>query len=544
MEQQISLFGEEIAVPQSDTSKILDKLSKPKKVSKKKSKEITIQDKLANINKLVNEELGVYRDQVMLITTKQQLDDYIDQASKRTGIISIDTETNHSLDPLTCKLMGLCIYTKGLKAAYVPVSHVNLDTNELLDTQVTTDEIRESLQTMVDKNIKVVMHHGKFDYGVIKYTCGIKLPLWWDTMIASQLLNENEPAGLKYQYAKRVDPSDKDYHIDTYFDDIPYEVVDPKVFMLYAAVDALKTGRLQEAQQREFEQPGYERLYNLFLNIEMPVVLITAEMEQRGLSIDEDFAKRLSDKFHKRLDIVDRKIEVEMAKYKEKIDKWRLTPEANEKKPTIDKTTGRQKIDKKGNPAFSKSLSEQLLDPVELTSPTQLGILLYDVLKILKKNKEGKKVTDEATLLELKEKLPLASLILEKREYEKYLGTYIDKLPECRNPRDNRVHPSYNQMGREDKNVVTGRFSSSDPNLQNIPARGNIVTVRCMFVPTTEYNEVQDTNNIYTVPITDEVLLKSGEYQWADKIRIGDILDTDETVRDVQVNNKEVLIYV
>ena len=93
MEQQINLFGEEIAVPQTDTSKILNKINKPKKVSKKK-KEITVQDKLNDINKLVNEELGIYKDQVMLITNKDELDDYIDQASKRTGIISIDTETN------------------------------------------------------------------------------------------------------------------------------------------------------------------------------------------------------------------------------------------------------------------------------------------------------------------------------------------------------------------------------------------------------------------------------------------------------------------
>lgn len=543
MEQQISLFGEEIAVPQTDTSKILDKLSKPKKVSKKK-KEITVQDRLTEINSLVNEELGIYKDQVMLITNKHQLDDYFDQASKRTGIISIDTETNKSLDPLTCKLMGLCIYTKGLKAAYVPVSHINVDTGELLPNQVTTEEIGKSSQALIDKDVKIVMHHGKFDYGVIKYTCGIELPIWWDTMIASQLLNENEPAGLKYQYAKRVDPSDKDYHIDTYFDNIDYEVVDPNVFMLYAAVDALKTGRLQEVQQREFEAPGMERLYKLFMEIEMPVVLVTAKMELRGLAIDEEFAKRLSDKFHKRLDIVDRKIEVEMSKYKDKIDKWRLTPEANEKKPTIDKSTGKQKLDKKGNPAFSKSLSEQLAEPIELTSPTQLGILLYDILKILKKNKDGKKVTDEATLLEIKDKLPLIELILKKREYEKYLGTYIDKLPECRNPRDNRIHPKYNQMGREDKNVVTGRMSSSDPNLQNIPARGDIVTVRCIFVPTVEYNEVDSISNTYNIPKCDEVLLSNGNYIWPEKLNPGDVLDTGEVVKNIEIQNRQVLVYV
>ena len=168
--------------------------------------------------------------------------------------------------------------------------------------------------------------------------------------------------------------------------------------------------------------------------------------------------------------------------------------------------------------------------------------VLYDVLKVLKL--KDKKTTDEAALLSIKDKLPLASMILKKREYEKYLNTYIDALPTYCNSYDGRVHAHFNQLGREDRNVVTGRMSSSDPSLQVIPARGDIVTVRMMFVATTKYSEVNKENDFYTVPIEDEVLLKNGEYKWSSYLTNGDILDSNEEVKKVDIVGKEVHIYV
>ena len=135
-------------------------------------------------------------------------------------------------------------------------------------------------------------------------------------------------------------------------------------------------------------------------------------------------------------------------------------------------------------------------------------------------------------------------MILKKREYEKYLGTYIDVLPTYCNPRDGRVHAHFNQMGREDRNVVTGRMSSSDPSLQVIPARGDIVTVRCMFTATTNYNEVPIIGDCYSIPIEDEVQLCDETYKWSSEVKVGDKLSTGDIVKDIKIETNTVFIYV
>lgn len=375
-------------------------------------------------------------------------------------------------------------------------------------------------------------------------------------MIASQILNENEPAGLKYQYSDKIDPSIGEYHIDTFFNPDDYAFVDPETFSLYAATDAYETFLLYEHQKKEFEKPGNEKMYNtLFKGTEMPDVTHIAEMEMWGMNVDKEFADRLSKKFHIKLDEVDKKIDMEMSKYKDIITQWRSTEEANFKGKnyidlkSVDSSDIKSKKwdgkDEKGYYKYNKSLSEKLADPIELTSPTQLGILLYDVLKVLKVGKDKKKVVDEATLLGIEDKLSLVNLILKKREYEKYLGTYIDALPKLVNPRDGRLHAKINQLGREEKNVVTGRMSSSDPNLQNIPARGDIVSVRCMFTPSIFYNEYEkDFKNIYEIPIEEECLMSDGSYKWVSELEYGDVLDTGEKVISIGRSTGDRLIRV
>lgn len=530
----ISLWGDEFSIKEDEESlkKVLNKIKKPKKVvvvsddKKLKSKNTPIEEKIEIIKEQVYKILGQYKDDTQVIRDYNEFKFYIDTAIKN-GVLAVDTETNNSLDTFNCKIMGLCLYTPGLKNAYIPVNHINYETGKKLENQITEGQINEQLSRVLN-GTKVIFHNGKFDYMVIYNTCGIKLPITWDTMIGAQILNENEPAGLKFQFKDKINKDQEKYSIEHLFSGLPYEVFDPDLFALYAATDAYMTYKLYLYQKNEFEKPGNERLYNLFLNIEMPVVTVVTEMELRGISVDKEFAKRLSNKFHKKLDDLNDVIALEMKKYKPNIDKWRLTDEANYH-PTV-------------NGKVQKSLSEKLSDPVELTSATQLGILLYDVLKVLKL--KDKKTTDEAALLSIKDKLPLASMILKKREYEKYLNTYIDALPTYCNSYDGRVHAHFNQLGREDRNVVTGRMSSSDPSLQVIPARGDIVTVRMMFVATTKYSEVNKENDFYTVPIEDEVLLKNGEYKWSSYLTSGDILDSNEEIKKVDVVGREVHIYV
>lgn len=540
-----SLWGEDFAIQGSytDAKKILNKIKHPKDIKTMPvekviaAKNISFGDKLSVVEENVNKVLGKYKDDMRCIYTRADFHDYITKAINN-GIISIDTETigtrtdikKPGTDPFTCKICGLCLYTPDEKSVYIPINHMDYNTNERLGNQLTEEDVTEELNRLVEAQTFNIFHNGKFDYMVLYYTCGVKVPIIWDTMIGSQLLNENEPAGLKFQYRDKINPDQEKYDIDKLFDLDKLGYYPTELFKLYAAQDAKMTYQLYEYQRKEFKKKGNEKLYKLFTDIEMPVVTVTAEMEMRGVAVDKEFSTRLSNKFHKKLDELNLTIDNEMAKYADIISAWRTTPEAN-----YQKTVGGKK---------QKSLSEKLSDPVQLSSPTQLGILLYDVLKVLKLGKDNKKSTDEAALLSIKDKLPLADMILQLREYEKYLGTYIDVLPTYCNPRDGRVHAHFNQMGREDRNVVTGRMSSSEPSLQVIPARGDIVSVRCLFVPTIEYNEVESNNDVYTVPIEDEVLLKNGEYQWSSYLKPGDILDTGERVKKIKILDNNVWVFV
>lgn len=467
-----SLWGEEFDIPNESeqAKKIIQKIAKPKtpivtpeKVIK--SKTVSVQDKLRIISENVHRILGVYEDNTILIRTRKQLHSYIDTAISN-GVIAIDTETNNSLDPLTCLIMGGCIYTPGQKNAYIPINHRDLYTGKRLSWQLTENDLNEEFSRLTDT--KIIMHNGKFDYEVIKCTCGIPLKIYWDTIIGARVLDENEKASLKQQYISKIDPSIEKYDIENLFEKLEYAIVDPELFALYAATDAYMTYRLYEWQLRQFELPDNNRLYWLFKNVEMPIVEVTAELELTGVCFDKEYADKLSVKYHKKLDAADAIIESEINKFSQQIASWRNTPEANYRPPKKTKT--------KTGDDLGKSKSQQLDDPVNPTSPTQLAILIYDVLKCDSVDNKKPRGTGEDELIKLKDKYkyPLFDAILKKRELEKLIGTYIDKLPQCVNPNDGRIHANFNQYGAD-----TGRFSSQNPNLQNIPSHTK--ELRLMF---------------------------------------------------------------
>lgn len=458
-----SLWGEEFSIGETphNNKKILEKINNPKtpKTSVEKvvkSKSVSIDSKLELIYSEVNRILGHYKENTQVIKTAEELHNYIDEAILN-GSIAVDTETNNSLDPITCKIMGLCIYTPNRKNAYVPMNHINRRTNERLDWQITEEVVATELSRL--KNIDIIMHNGKFDYQVLKCTCGVECIPTWDTMIAARILNENElRAGLKEQYIDKIDSSQEKYSIEHLFEGVEYAVVDPDVFALYAATDSFMTYELYKWQLKEFSKADSSRLFYVFKNIEMPVVQVAAEMELTGVEIDKEYADRLSVKYHRLIADIDTKLQNEISKYKDTITKWRLSEEANSHPM------------KNGKP--QKSKNEQLKDPIEVTSPTQLAILLYDVLQVPIVDKTKPRGTGEDILLKIDN--PICKLILEKRGYEKLVNTYIDKLPSIVCEKDHRLHAHFNQIGTD-----TGRFSSSDPNLQNIPSHNK--EIRLMF---------------------------------------------------------------
>ena len=458
-----SLWGEEFEVKEPDKKKILEKVSKPKvqkertTSQKLKSKVVSIDEKIELIKEDVYKTLGSFKDEVITIRDYDEFKRYIDK-SIENGIIAIDTETNNTLNTFDCKLMGLCLYTPGLKAAYIPVNHINRLTNEKLENQITESQIKEQLDRLSDT--KIIFHNASFDIEVIMTTCGVKLKTYWDTQVGSQLLDENELKGLKIQYKIHIDPEQDKYDIEHLFKGLPYEIFDPELFAMYAATDSLLTYRLYEYQLKEFEKEENKEIYDLLRDIEIPIIDVIVDMELTGIKVDLDYAEKMSKIFHKRSDEIQKEIDEELEKLEPKISAWKLTPEAN-----------RRQIGRTGKEGKSKS--EQLADPIDLGSPTQLSILLYDILKVPVVDKKTPRGTGSEILEELSKSVDICKIMLKKRGVDILINTFIDAIPTFVQ-KDGKVHPRFNSTGTQ-----TGRFSSTTPNLQQIPSHEK--TIRLIF---------------------------------------------------------------
>ena len=524
-----SLWGEEFNIPSTQelVKKVIKKIKEPTAEQLLKSKKTPIEEKIKLITENVYKILGHLKDNTIVIKTREELTKYIDHAIQN-NIIAIDTETNNSLDALTCKLMGGCIYTPGEKAAYIPIHHINRLTGQRLDWQLTEQDIKEEfdrLQSPLLKNgpVKILTHNGKFDYKVLYCTTGFDMDVYWDSYVAARLLNENEPsAGLKQQYIDKINPGQEKYSIDHLFEGMEYAIFDPEVFALYAATDAMMTYELYLWQKKQFEDPDLKRVYNLMINTEIPLIKVVAKMELRGISLDKEYAKRLSIKVHKQMDDLTIRIEEELKLYEDKIAKWRLTPEANYKAPN-----------KKGD-GYGKSKSEQLEDPVKISSPTQLAILLYDVLKCPQVSTKSPRGTGVEELKSLKEKtkLHLCELILENRGLEKLLNTFVDKLPTDVNPYDGKIHCEFLSLGTD-----TGRFSSKSPNLQQLPRDDK--SIKMMLRASSSFESIVDFEENLIIDPWNKVETSHGWLNAKD-LKVGDALICEDNVV-LTVKNVETL---
>lgn len=534
-----------------------------------KSKKVSLEEKLALIKLKVLEVLGKQRKNVVVIKTKEAFEEYVSKAIE-FGRIAIDTETNNSTDPMTCQLMGLCLYYEGGKQAYISINHVNPETGIRLDWQLTEADCREQLQRIKDAGTFVVMHNGKFDYEVIKCTCDIEIEPDWDTMIGAHTINENEKMNLKWQYIDKIDPTQEKYDIESLFI-VPYKYVDPDIFALYAATDSMMTDKLYVYQVAIIEAPGNERLLWLFKNIEMPIVKVAGDMELIGVCIDQEFGEKLRLKFNQNLEEIDAKIEQELKALEPVINKWKVSKDATsqtkqfepkkttlslakleEKYPYVDEKTGkRYKI--------GKAKNEQLGDPINLASPTQLAILFYDILKAPTVSKKSPRGTgkDELEAIAERTDITLCKLILERRGVVKLISTYIDVLPAlARHWPDGRIRYKLNSVGTD-----TGRFSSggefkfldgdepveiSGFNSQNIPSRGDGKITRLLFEAKKEFANVEISDDYYVVKEVSEVET-SGGWKYGKDLVIGDKLITDEgfdLVKNIVYADKQYFIYV
>ena len=376
------------------------------------------EQKNSSLNRLENTDYDY-----QLIDTESKINDFL-RIILTKEIISLDTETTNT-DAMSAELVGMSFSYKENQAFYIPVPPNREEAQKIVDKFKPVFENEKSIK--VGQNIK-------YDMIVLaNYGINIKGKMF-DTMIAHYVLQPELHHGM-------------DYLAEVYlkYDTIKIEELigakgknqrnmrdlSPTDIYKYACEDADVTLKLKNILEKELETNGVKELFE---EIEMPLVPVLAYMERNGVRIDTETLKETSKHFTIRM----REIEEE-----------------------IYKLAGME---------------------FNVSSPKQVGEVLFDRLKIVekaKKTKTGQYVTSEEILEGLRNKHEIVGKILEHRGLKKLLGTYIDTLPELINPKTGRIHTSFNQTV-----TATGRLSSSNPNLQNIPIRNEDgKEIRKAFIP-------------------------------------------------------------
>ena len=427
-------------------------------LSKKKNKKTpvatvvpkTIKQKVEYAKDLSLQVFGNKLDKIELVTDTNRIEEYLHNTLKN-GILAVDTETN-GLDRIDGKIAGICLYTPGEKGIYIPVGHVSYMTNQPLKDNVPCETMENFFKVCNEHNVKYILHNAKFDMHILYWMIGVKIVPYWDTLIAGQLLNENEPHGLKVLYQKycvRADEEQQVAKFNTLFNGIEFNSIPPSVGYMYAAFDPIMTYELYKFQEQYLDKEvgqycyrkGLERVADVFREIEMPLIEVVFDMEVQGVDIDTDLAKELKDKYTYYMNLA-------VDNFKAQIIELEVAGAFDE-------------LRVKHPDKFNK-ISELGDININIASNAQLVILFYDVLKL--DPPKGQRSVGEEQLKQLHH--PLVDCILEYRGMSKLLSTYIEAIPNHIAKKDGKLHANFNQYGAK-----TGRFSSSDPNLQNIPSK-------------------------------------------------------------------------
>lgn len=365
------------------------------------------------------------------VLTQNELNQWLSKIAK-AELVAVDTETT-SLDYMKAELVGVSVAVEPGQAAYIPFGHDYLGAPEQLDK----DSILEQLKPLLeDPSIKKVGQNLKYDMSVLAQH-GIRLQgIAFDTMLESYVFDSvatrHDMDSLAEKYLEETCISFSDVAgkgaAQLTFNQVALEQAGP-----YAAEDADITLRLHQCLWPKVQaQPTLEAVFN---DLELPLLPVLSKIERTGALVDDTLL------FQQSQELAERLAELET-------QAWDLA--------------GQQ---------------------FNLASPKQLGEILFEKLEIpvLKKTAKGAPSTKEEVLQELALDYPLPKVLLEHRGLAKLKSTYTDKLPTMINPVSKRIHTSYHQAG-----TATGRLSSSDPNLQNIPVRtpeGR--RVRQAFIPAT-----------------------------------------------------------
>ena len=349
------------------------------------------------------------------ILTDAQLDAWIEKI-KAAPLVSVDTETT-SLDPLTAQLVGISLSVQANRAAYIPVGHTYAGAPVQLARNLVLARLRDWLENPRYRKLGQNLKYDKHVFANAEILLG---GVEHDTMLQSYVLESHRPHDMDSLAARHLDLTTITYDDVTGkgASRIPFEQVELVRATEYAAEDADVTLQLHQALHPQMEQDA--KLLHIYRNIEMPVMEVLFTMERNGVLLDIQLLEQQS-----------HELGVKMM-------------------------------------GLEQAVHLQAGQPFNLNSPKQLQEILFEKhkLPVKKKTPSGVPSTDEDVLQELALDHPLPKLILEYRGLSKLKSTYTDKLPRMVNARTGRVHTNYAQAV-----AITGRLSSNDPNLQNIPVR-------------------------------------------------------------------------
>lgn len=426
--------------------------SNPKKVDK------NITSELSRISQQVVE---YFKDsEAILITTRDELHSYIDKVIE-AGIFAYDTETT-GLDRFRDHIVGSSLYYPGGVECYIPNKHLVPIFDQPYKNQLDYEDVKAEFDRLVSAKCKLILFNADFDLAVthIWYKVDFMPIFYFDCYVAWKCLKENElHNGLKELYNKYVLGGKGDPKKFTDFFKVSlFPYCKPQIAKLYAANDAKITFIFYEwllpyvtKDNSKCKEHHLERIADLIWNIEFPMVKICQTLFRTGIYLDTDVSTALVNRYHKEIADEEAKLAVMV---QEIIDKNIYKVPTKAKKPF---TIGKD---------------------FNCTSPLHVKYLLYTLMG-LPDDVGGKKKgsTDKDVLNDIN--LPVTNQILKVRSLSTLINTFVDKLPNSVTP-DGRIHAQFNSVI-----AATGRMSSNNPNLQNIPSHA--VDIRHMFRATPGY---------------------------------------------------------
>ncbi len=387
--------------------------------------------KVAGNNELENSENKIPKINVTVVNDFELLDKLIERLDKTNQIVSLDTETN-SLNPIDAELVGigLCLGEENDDLFYIPLGH---QTKKETSNQLSIEDVFSKLRNWIeDPKKEKALQNSKFDRQIF-FNHGLDLKgVTFDTLLADYLLNNQEKHGLSeisFRLFGFKPPSFK----ETVGKNKDFSFVDIDEASIYCGYDVFLTFKIVKIFKERFSTEKKE-LIKLFENIELPLEPVLSQMEMNGITIDIPYLDKLSKELKSTLEDIESKV---------------------------------------------YELAEETFN---LSSPKQLGEILFEKLNLDKKKSRKTKTgwsTDAVVLERLVDEHEIVQHLIKHRTLSKLLSTYIDALPNLINEKTGRVHTNFNQAA-----TATGRLSSSNPNLQNIPVRTEFSRrIRKAFLP-------------------------------------------------------------